>query len=285
MARSESKSPGAAPAEPRRPVRVKPAEGAPPLGFPQAPGVRTISVADIRAALREGLADFMRAPLFGVFFGGVFAAIGWLLLAAVAVWDTPWAIVPLAIGFPLIGPFAAVGLYEVSRRLSAGESLRWRAVLGVIFKQRERELVWAGFLMLFIFWMWAYQVRLLLALFLGSASFTGLGDFFSVVATTPNGWMFLGVGAAIGALLSLVLFSTTVVSVPLLLERDIDFVTAMVVSVTTVRRSPGPMTGWCAVVMVLMLLAMLPAFLGLLVVLPILGHATWRLYERATVRM
>lgn len=262
----------------------KPAEGSPPVGFPHAPGVRTVTVADIASALRLGIGDFFRAPQYGLFFGGIFVLGGFVLLASVTVWDTSWAIVPLAIAFPLLGPFIAVGLYEVSRRLSEGERLSWGGVLGVVFKQGERELIYSGFVMLFIFWIWAYQARILLAIFLGSASFSTFAGFFEVVTTTENGWTFLAVGSALGAILSLVLFSVTVVSVPLLLDRDIDFVSAMVTSVVVVRRSPGPMIAWGLVVTALMILALAPYFLGLLIILPILGHATWRLYERAIIR-
>ncbi|MCI4663512.1 MAG: DUF2189 domain-containing protein [Neomegalonema sp.] len=263
------------------------AQPTPPMGFPHAPAIRTVTGADILASLREGFADFKRAPLFGLFFGGVYAAGGLLLLACVSLWDTAWAIIPLAIAFPLIGPFVAVGLYEVSRRLSSGEKLSWGGVLGVVLRQRDRELAWIGFAMLFVFWMWAYQVRILLAIFLGSASFTSLSTldgFLKLVMTTENGVMFILVGTAIGAFLALVLFSITVISVPLLLDRDVDFITAIVTSVTTVRRSPAPMIAWGLAVLILMLVALAPLFLGLLFVLPILGHATWRLYERAIVR-
>ena len=115
---------------------------------------------------------------------------------------------------------------------------------------------------------------------LGLKSFVSLRDFLLAVTTTPEGWIFLIVGHLVGAALALVLFSLTVVSFPLLLDRDVDFVTAMITSVRAVVASPGPMIGWAAVVVILMIVACLPAFLGLLVVLPVLGHATWHLYRR-----
>lgn len=256
----------------------------PPYGFPDAPAIRTVTGADIAEALRQGISDFLSAPLYGLFFGGIFAAGGLLLFASLTMWDTPWAIIPLATAFPLIGPFIAVGLYEVSRRLSSGERLGWPEVLRVVVAQKDRQLAWMGFVVLFVFWIWAYQVRLLLALFLGLSSFSTLEGFFNVVTTTENGLLFLAVGTAIGAALSLILYSVTVIAMPLLVDRDVDVITAIVTSVATVRRSPGPMIIWAAIVTICMLLAMVPAFIGLLVVLPVLGHATWRLYERAIVR-
>ena len=143
------------------------------------------------------------------------------------------------------------------------------------------ELGWMAFVTLFIFVIWMYQVRLLIALLLGlNASFATLPQFITVVLTTNEGLLFLAVGNAVGAALSLILFSLTVVSFPLLLDRDVDFVTAMVTSVRAVVASPLPMIGWAAVIVVLLIVSALPYFLGLLVTLPVLGHATWHLYRR-----
>lgn len=256
----------------------------PPFGFPHAPAVRSIVWADVIAALREGVADFKRAPLYGLFFAGVYVIGGWLLYALVAVWDTPWAIIPLAVAFPLIGPFVAVGLYEVSRRLSAGAPLRVGEILTVVYRQSGRELVWMAFVMLFVFWIWAYQVRLLLALLLSDARVSTLESLASTVFLQPQGWIFLAVGAVIGGCIAFLLFCITVIATPLLLDREIDIVSAMVVSVTAVRRNLRPMLGWAALVALGLALALAPAFLGLLVALPIFGHATWRLYERLVVR-
>ena len=140
-----------------------------------------------------------------------------------------------------------------------------------------------AFTMLFIFWMWMYQVRLVMALTLGRMSYATLDRFVEVVLTTPQGWTFLAVGHVVGAALSLILFSVTVIAIPFLLEREVDFITAMITSVRTVLASPFVMLGWGIVVTVAVLAACVPFFLGLLVVLPVLGHATWHLYRRAVV--
>lgn len=248
---------------------------------PPMPKVRAVTRADIREALRRGVADFARAPLYGFFFGGIYAAGGMLILAALTVLDMPWMIIFVAVGFPLVGPFVAVGLYEVSRRLAAGRPLVWGEVLGVVVAQKDRQLAWMAFVVLFVFWIWIYQVRLLLALFLGLKPFSSLPDFLAVVTTTPEGIGFLAVGTVVGAGLAFVLFTATVVAMPLLLERDIDFITAIITSFRAVLASPAAMLGWGALVAALAMLAMVPAFLGLLFVLPVLGHATWHLYGRA----
>lgn len=253
----------------------------PATGRPRMPEVAPVTLGDIRASLAGGISDFVQAPLIGLVVGGIFALIGIVITAALTVWDIPWMIYPFAIGFPLVGPFAAVALYEVSRRRVAHRPIALGDVLKVVWAQRGRELSWMAFVMLFVFWIWIYQVRLLIALVLGRMSFATLERFLDVLLTTPEGALFLVMGHIVGAVLALVLFSLTVVALPLLLERDVDFVTAMITSVKAVRTSPFVMLGWGLAVTVAVLAACLPFFLGLVVVLPVLGHATWHLYRRA----
>ncbi|MCI5074226.1 MAG: DUF2189 domain-containing protein [Oricola sp.] len=245
------------------------------------PKVNRIELRDLAEVLRKGLSDFASAPLFGLFFGGVYALGGIVIALSLTVWDIPWMIYPVAIGFPLIGPFVAVGLYEVSRRLQAGQPLNWGEVLGVIWLQRQRELAWMAFVMLFVFWVWMYQVRLLVAIILARSSFSTLDRFLDVIFTTTQGWIFLGVGHVVGAVLAMVLFSITVISIPLLLDREADFVTAMITSVKSVSTSPIPMLGWGLFVTLAVIVSSVPVFLGLVVTLPVLGHATWHLYKKA----
>ena len=244
------------------------------------PVVRTIGAADIVDALAAGLRDFRAAPLYGLFFGGLYAVGGILIVLSAYALNMSYLAYPLGIGFALIGPFIATGLYEVSRRLESGEPLSWGGVLGVIFAQRNRQLSWMAFVTLFVLWVWMYQVRLLVALILGYKTPATLDGFLDIIFTTPEGLTFLAVGHVVGALLALVLFSLTVVSFPLLLDRNIDFVTAMITSVRSVVTNPRPMISWAAVVVILLIIAMAPSFLGLFVVLPVLGHTTWHLYRK-----
>jgi uncharacterized membrane protein len=245
-----------------------------------APRVLTITAAAVVDSLEKGLRDFRAAPAFGLFFGGVYALGGMLIVLAATALQVGYISYPLAVGFALIGPFVAVGLYEVSRRRETGEPLEWRAVLGVIFAQRKRETAWMAFVTLFVLIMWMYQVRVLIALFIGLHAPTTLDGFIAVVLGTPEGQMFLAIGHVVGAGMALVLFSLTVVSFPLLLDREVDFVTAMITSVRAVVANPGPMIGWAFVIIVLLMVAIAPFFIGLFVVLPVLGHATWHLYRR-----
>lgn len=243
------------------------------------PVVRRISVADVVEALGQGLRDFQAVPFYGLIFGALYAAGGILIVLSVTVLGWVYLVYPLAAGFALLGPFVAIGLYEVSRRREARQPLSlqdmWRTI-----KSRS-EIGWMAFVTLFVFIIWMYQVRLLVALFLGlNTSFPSFRQFIVQVLTTNEGLLFLLVGNMVGGVLSLILFALTVVSFPLLLERDVDFVTAMITSVRAVVTSPVPMIGWAAVIIVLLILSALPFFLGLMLTLPVLGHTTWHLYRR-----
>jgi len=246
--------------------------GVPPLG--------PISFAMLGQALRAALADMRRAPGFAIVFASVYVAIG-LAFAAVtwATGKTYW-LVFAAVGFPLIGPFAAVGLYEVSRRLARGRPLDMYQIFGVIWGQSKRQLPSICAIVLFMFLFWFFLAHMIFALFLGYSTMTNVSSSF-VVYTTPQGLMMLGVGSVVGAGFALLLYMITVISLPLLLDREVDFVTAMITSFQTVLASPAPMLAWGALIGGATFLALLPAFLGLFFVLPLFGHATWHLYDLA----
>jgi len=243
------------------------------------PVVRRIGASDIAEALGEGLRDFQALPLYGLAFGTLYAAGGILIVLCLTAFGMVYFAYPLAAGFALIGPFVATGLYEVSRRREAGQKVSFGAIWSTV--RSRSEIGWMAFVTLFFFVIWMYQVRLLIALFLGlNASFSSLKDFVTTVLTTSEGLLFLAIGNLEGAALSLILFSLTVVSFPLLLDREVDFVTAMVTSVRAVVTSPLPMIGWAAVIVLLLIVSAIPYFLGLIVTVPLLGHTTWHLYRR-----
>jgi uncharacterized membrane protein len=243
------------------------------------PVVRRIAVADIAEALGRGLRDFQAVPLYGLAFGAFYAAGGIAIVLCLTAFGMIYLAYPLAAGFALIGPFIAIGLYEVSRRREAGLSVSPGAIWATV--RTRSEIGWMAFVTLFVFVIWMYQVRLLIALLLGlNASFGSLQEFITVVLTTNEGLLFLAIGNAVGAALSLILFSLTVVSFPLLLDREVDFVTAMITSVRAVVTSPLPMIGWAALIVILLAVSAMPYFLGLVVTLPVLGHTTWHLYRR-----
>ena len=248
--------------------------------IPRPPKLGRIGWSDVGTALRGGLGDLGRAPVYGLVFGLMLAAAGVLAIVSVTWLDAGWLAVCIGVVFPLVFPFLTAGLYEVSRRLETGAPITLGGLWSTV--RSRSEIGWMAFVTVFIFIVWMYQVRFLMALFLGlNASFSSLSEFMTVVLTTSEGLMFLGVGNIIGAMLALTLFSLTVISFPLVLDRDVDIVTAMITSIRTVAASPMVMLGWAGVIGVLLLLSALPFFLGLVVTLPVLGHATWHLYRRA----
>ncbi|PWJ09930.1 DUF2189 domain-containing protein [Jannaschia seohaensis] len=245
------------------------------------PKVNTVTADDISASLKAGFSDFLARPFMSGFFGLFYAVFGILFVWTLVWLNKVWMIIPATIGFPLVAPFAAAGLYEMSRRLQKGESFGWSEVLTVIANQRKREMGWMAFVTLFICWVWFYQFRTVLVIVLQDSSFSDLEGFFNAVLFTPEGWTFLAIGTCVGALLSAVLFTVTVVAMPMLLDREVDFISAMLTSIRVVRESPVVMLAWAAIITVTMLLSLAPAFLGLIFTLPILGHTTWHLYQRA----
>ncbi len=243
--------------------------------------VNEITTSDIKAALKAGFSDFLARPFLSGFFGLFYALFGIFFVWSLAWLGKIWMIIPASVGFPLVAPFAAAGLYEMSRRMQAGQPFTSGDIFTVMASQRKREMGWMAFVTLFVFWVWVYQIRLWLAIILQDASFSDFDGFLHIVLFTPEGWTFLAIGTCAGAFLSAVLFSLTVIAMPLLLDRDIDFVTAMITSVRVVRESRMVMLSWAAIISVTMLLSLVPAFLGLIFTLPILGHTTWHLYQKA----
>ncbi len=243
------------------------------------PDVRMIAAHTVTDALARGLRDYLRAPLFGLFFSAVYVAGGLVLDAVLAAAGREWWLLPFAVGFPILGPFAAVGLYEVSRRLEAGAPLSWRAVLGVVLRQKDRQIPAIAVVVLFIFLVWLFVAHTIFALFLGLSAMVNVSTDPAAVLLTGDGLTMLAVGTVVGAGFAGVLFAITVVGLPLLLDKELEFFTAMITSVSAVIQNPWPMLLWGLLVAGLLFLGMLPAFLGLFVVLPVLGHATWHLYR------
>jgi uncharacterized membrane protein len=246
----------------------------------QRPEVLILELDDLKAALRAGWQDFRTAPQFGLFFAAVYVAGGWLILYALTATGQIWWTLPAAAGFPILGPFIACGMYEVSRRLEKHESLSWTAILGVIARQKDRQIPSIAAVVVVFFLFWNFLAHMIFALFLGLQAMTNISSSFQIF-TTPNGLMMLFIGTIVGAVFSGVLFSLTVVSLPLLLDREIDFVTAMITSVSVVLTNPKIMVLWGGLIAASLFLGIALGFLGLFVVLPLFGHATWHLYRRA----
>ena len=247
---------------------------------PDRPEVLHVEVVDIRQALAEGWRDFLRAPHYGLFFACLYVVGGWLVTWAVMAKGQLWWTLPAAAGFPILGPFIACGLYEVSRRLEAGLALNRHEVFLVIFRQKDRQIPSMAAVIVVFFLFWNFLSHMIFALFLGNATLTNITSSLAVF-TSAEGLAMLAVGTTVGAVFATLLFSLTVVSLPMLLEREVDFVTAMLTSLAVVRESPLVMLGWGAFIAACLFAGIALGFLGLFIVLPVLGHATWHLYRRA----
>jgi uncharacterized membrane protein len=244
------------------------------------PMVLHITVADVVEALSKGLRDLQALPSYGISLGAVYAIGGLVIIVSFTAFGMSYLAYPFAAGFALIAPFVAAGFYELSRQRERGQPPSAREAWAAI--RSHRELGWMAFVTIFVFIVWMYLAQLLMALFLSlHPPFSTLQQFITMVLTTPEGLFFFFTGNVIGAALSLILFSLTAVSFPLLLDRDdVDFVTAMITSVRVVTTNPVPMIGWALIIVVLLIVSVLPFFLGLLITLPVLGHTTWHLYRR-----
>ena len=244
----------------------------------EQPVVQSITLADLRDSLKAGVQDFRRAPQFGLFFSAVYV-IGGFVMLWLGAGHVSWTLAT-SLGFPLLAPFAAAGLYEVSRRMETGDTLEWRGILGIVWNERTRQLPWLGAIIVIYFLFWTFLAHMIFALFMGLSTMTNVSQSLEVFLTF-NGLMMIAVELGIGAVLAFLLFSLTVVSLPLVLDREVDFVTAMLTSMKAVRTNLFVMLVWASLIAVLSVLALLPWFLGLMVVLPVFGHATWHLYRRA----
>ncbi|WP_230312289.1 DUF2189 domain-containing protein [Paracoccus lichenicola] len=238
-----------------------------------------ITLSDLSDALTLGWRDFRRAPAFGLMFSAFYVLGGWALASVALASGQDWWLIPFILGFPLIAPFAATGLYEVSRRIEAGEALDTARILRVVFEQRQRQIPSMAMVILLLFMFWVFVAHTVFALFMGVSALTNITSSPEVLFQ-GRGLVMLVLGTIIGGGFAAVLFTFTVVGLPLLMDREVDFITAIITSCRAVAENPGVMAAWAALIAVWLFLAILPGFLGLLIVLPVLGHASWHVYRR-----
>lgn len=249
---------------------------------PERVTVMQADLSDLSAALRAGWADFLRAPAYGVFFSVVYVLGGWGILAALSLRGQIWWTIPAMAGFPILGPFIACGFYEVSRRLEAGLPLVAREILLTVWRQKDRQIPSMAAVVVVFFLFWNFLSHIVFALFLGTATLTNVSSSLAVFVT-PAGLAMIGFGTGLGAVIAFLLFSLTVVSLPLLLDREVDFITAMLSSIRCVTAAPVVMLVWGGLIALGLGLGMATGFFGLFVALPLFGHASWHLYRRLIV--
>lgn len=247
----------------------------------QAPTPRPLTLADISASISMGLKDFLATPLIDLFFASFFVLAGMIMAWITYITGTTFWLVLAVLGFPLVGTLAALGFYETSRRRAAGQTIRFSEIAGLVWSQKNGQLPWLATIIVVLFLFWFFLGHMIFALFLGLSPMTNVSTSLDVFLTA-DGLMMLAFGTAIGAVFAVLIFSLSVLGIPMLLDRDVDFITAMLRSMAAVRDNPVIYLFWGLVIAIVTLGAMIPFFLGLFVAMPVLGHATWHLYKRVT---
>jgi uncharacterized membrane protein len=244
------------------------------------PIVRTVGLRDLKDALAKGIADFSAMPTHAVFLCVIYPIVGIVLARLTLGYAVLPLLFPLAAGFTLIGPFAAIGLYELSRRREQGLDVSWQDAFDVLRSPSRGAIAALGLLLLTIFLIWIAVAQAIYVAYFGYESAASMPHFLDQVFSTPAGRMLMIVGNLVGFVFALGVLTISVISFPLLLDRDVGAVEAVLTSVRVVARNPLMMAIWGLIVAGLLLVGSLPLFFGLAVVVPVLGHSTWHLYRK-----
>lgn len=244
------------------------------------PAVRKISTSDVIDALGRGLDDFWQKPSHYAFLCLIYPLVGVVLIYWASDANALPLLFPLASGFALLGPFAAIGLYEISRRREAGLDTSWRHALAVLKSPAIPSIIAVGAMLFAIFVTWLLVAQGLYVRLLGPEPPASISQFLESLFTTDAGFMLLTLGNAIGFIFALVVLITTAIAFPMLLDRDCGAVAAIITSVRAASVNPLPIALWGVLVAGGLIIGSLPLFAGLAVVMPILGHATWHLYRK-----
>jgi uncharacterized membrane protein len=262
-----------------------------PEALAAPPKVRPIGPHDCFSALAEGFDDFFAIPTYPVFVGLFYAVAGIALVAMSSFTSALQLVFPLAAGFALIGPFIAIGLYEMSRRRERllavkgrDAAVRGRDAFAVLRSPALPSILAFGLLLLIIFAAWIFAAELIYGWLYGPDPPAAALPFLTDVISTDRGWLLIVVGGFVGFCFAALTLSISVVSFPLMLDRDVGLVPALEASLAVTRANPIAVALWGLIVAVALILGSLPLFTGLAVVMPVLGHATWRLYRKAVER-
>jgi uncharacterized membrane protein len=245
-----------------------------------APVVRTIGISDLTDALRQGWDDFAAMPSHAIFLCVIYPVVGLVLAQMTLGYAVLPFLFPLAAGFALMGPVAALGLYELSRRRELGLESDASHALDVLRSPSIAAIAGLAFLLTAIFVTWIATANAIYVAHFGYAMPASVGEFLHNVLATPQGWSLILIGNAVGLLFAAAVLIISAVSFPLLLDHDVGAAVALSTSIRTFAQNPRTMIVWGLIVAALLFLGSLPFFLGLAVVVPVLGHATWHLYRK-----
>jgi uncharacterized membrane protein len=253
-----------------------------PVAVPAAnalPAVRHIQMSDLSTCLRKGWGDFTALPSHAIILALIYPVIGLIVARLIHGYSVLPLLFPLAAGFALLGPFAAIGLYELSRRREAGQNPTASDALHVLSSPSLGAMIALGLLLMILFAAWVATAQAIYVACFGYMPAARIPDFIGMVLTTRAGWTLILVGCGVGLLFAIVALCISVVAFPLMLDRHASAAQAMTVSMKAVAENPQTMMAWGLIVAALLVLGSLPLFLGLAVVVPVLGHATWHLYR------
>jgi len=248
------------------------------------PEVRGIGFSHLTDALRQGWEDFSAWPTHAIFLCLIYPIVGAALGGLALGYKVLPLLFPLAAGFALLGPIAALMMYELSRRREAGQQPSFGAALGVVRSPAFPAICALGILLMALFLAWIYVAREIYQSLFGVLAPESITGFIREVFTTPAGWKLMLYGNLAGFIFAVVAFCVSVISFPMLLDRDTGAAQALVTSLRAVAANPVTMAAWGLIVAVLLVLGSIPAFIGLAVVMPVLGHATWHLYRKLVPR-
>lgn len=252
-------------------------------GHEKVPGealpVARINPATLKAVLKKGLEDFGAARSDIIFICLIYPLAGLLLVRLTFHEGLLPLLFPILSGFTLLGPVAAVGLYEMSRRRELGQPVSWARAFSVLGAPAFGAIFAFGVLLLAVFLVWLTAAQLVYLATLGPEPPASLGSFIDATIGTPEGWAMIVIGSGVGFVFAALVLVISVVSVPLMLDRDVGMKTAVLTSVRAARENPVTIALWGLIVAVSLVLGSLPALLGLIFAMPVLGHATWHLYR------
>jgi uncharacterized membrane protein len=244
------------------------------------PAIRDVDRNDLKDALAKGLDDFKAMPTHVFLLVVIYPIVGAILIDLTFGYDILPLVFPLIAGFTLIGPLAAVGLYEMSRLRENGGAPTWRDAFSVIRSPALPSIAAIGLLQLAIYLVWLAAALAIYNMTLGPNGIETYSDFMWQVLTTPAGWTMIIVGSGIGFLFAVAVLMISVISFPMLLDRNVSAATAVQTSIRACLANPQTMSAWGFMVAALLAIGMVPLFVGLAIVMPILGHATWHLYRK-----